>query len=293
VIALASLRALATVPPEDDRPLPRALTVDRRGDFTIRNGFIPSAVEAKGNRLVIDSLLAGFKIGPGPTRVSGTRQVPVIPIRFKNTTAAEPIDLTKLQNELFGQWPTGSLTDFYLENSYGTFTLTGVVGPWRQVSLKDVDYEGQKVSASEPCNGLCSTAQLRALFQEAIGLDLTFDWARFDSDRDGLVDFVIFVQPERGGECSGSTNIWSHQGNFDDRGGPIPTASRGADGKVISINDYVIVPALACNSSTMIQIGVFAHEIGHAFGLPDLYDTDKETNGNSAGLGNWCLMSGV
>jgi hypothetical protein len=51
------------------------------------------------------------------------------------------------------------------------------------------------------------------------------------------------------------------------------------------------MPALACNGTTMIQIGVFAHEFGHAFGLPDLYDTD-DSNGDSEGVGNWCLMAG-
>jgi immune inhibitor A len=36
----------------------------------------------------------------------------------------------------------------------------------------------------------------------------------------------------------------------------------------------------------MIEIGVFCHEYGHTFGLPDLYDLD----GSSNGVGGWCLM---
>src|SRR5262249_55453671 len=58
-------------------------------------------------------------------------------------------------------------------------------------------------------------------------------------------------------------------------------------GGFIKIDDYVVIPALACDNATMIQIGVFAHEFGHAFDLPDLYDIDQ----NSSGLGNWCLMA--
>ena len=42
------------------------------------------------------------------------------------------------------------------------------------------------------------------------------------------------------------------------------------------------------NSGPIKTIGVFAHEFGHIFGIPDLYDTD----GSSEGLGNWCLMAG-
>jgi len=34
-------------------------------------------------------------------------------------------------------------------------------------------------------------------------------------------------------------------------------------------------------------IGVFCHELGHAFGLVDLYDTDN----SSYGTGYWSLMS--
>ncbi|MCK4773481.1 MAG: immune inhibitor A, partial [Candidatus Krumholzibacteria bacterium] len=45
-------------------------------------------------------------------------------------------------------------------------------------------------------------------------------------------------------------------------------------------------PGFNCGGSTIIDIGVFCHEFGHAFGLPDLYDT----NGGSAGVGHWGLM---
>src|SRR3712207_2107900 len=55
------------------------------------------------------------------------------------------------------------------------------------------------------------------------------------------------------------------------------------------IDDYVIMPALACNGTTMIPIGVFSHEFGHAFGLPDLYDTRSPPE--SAGVGGWDLMA--
>jgi immune inhibitor A len=34
-------------------------------------------------------------------------------------------------------------------------------------------------------------------------------------------------------------------------------------------------------------IGVYAHELLHGFGLPDLYDTDDGSNG----VGRWCIMS--
>jgi hypothetical protein len=67
------------------------------------------------------------------------------------------------------------------------------------------------------------------------------------------------------------------------------TNDTGKSGFKIRIDDYVVMPAVACDGTTMIQIGVFAHEFGHAFGLPDLYDTDND-NGTSEGVGGWDLM---
>src|SRR5690606_39615492 len=59
---------------------------------------------------------------------------------------------------------------------------------------------------------------------------------------------------------------------------------------VIIDGDYAIQPEVngGSNQGPIITIGVFAHEFGHIFGIPDLYDTDN----SSEGLGNWCLMAG-
>jgi hypothetical protein len=42
------------------------------------------------------------------------------------------------------------------------------------------------------------------------------------------------------------------------------------------------------NSPGDITLGVYCHELGHVFGLPDLYDTDYTSNG----VGYWSLMAG-
>lgn len=38
--------------------------------------------------------------------------------------------------------------------------------------------------------------------------------------------------------------------------------------------------------------GVSCHEYGHQLGLPDLYDTTPDVNGNNQGLGGWDIMAG-
>jgi M6 family metalloprotease-like protein len=239
----------------------------------------------------------------GPTRVEGTKRIPVVTIRFKNT-AAPPFPVARLQQELFdGPWPTGTMKQFYLENSYQALTVEGTVTPWATAANADTFYEGADfIEDGHPthCWGTCADAKLKALFEEAVRAQgAAFDWGAFDNDGpdgepnsgddDGLVDFIAFVQPESGGEC-GTSNIWSHRSTLTDWGGAISTSSARKNGGKIRIDDYVVVPALACDGTTMIQIGVFAHEFGHAFGLPDLYDTNRDVGGYSAGVANWCLM---
>ncbi|RKZ17605.1 hypothetical protein DRQ53_02905, partial [bacterium] len=77
-------------------------------------------------------------------------------------------------------------------------------------------------------------------------------------------------------------SAWASSG-----GVPFVTGDSSASGGQILIDDYTIQPALGCDGESRIEIGVFCHEFGHAFGLPDLYDT----SGGAAGLGHWCLMA--
>lgn len=207
--------------------------------------------------------------------LTGTFRVPVIPILYANTTAT-PYPAASLQERLYGT--TGlTLTTYYDEVSRGLFHLTGSVYDWVRVSNNDTYYEGS-------ANGLDPQfSRLGELMAEALDkLDATVDFSVYDYDGDGYVDLVAFVHPETGGECSNdSSNIWSHRWVLEAwLGRPYVTN----DG--VKISDYVIQPAYNCGSADMIDIGVFAHEYGHALGLPDLY----ATNGANGGIGVWGLM---
>ena len=108
-------------------------------------------------------------------------------------------------------------------------------------------------------------------------------------DDDGFVDFVAFVHPERGAECGTNGNIWSHRFSlsgwlaaYGEGTGLYTTNDARTGGGFIKVDDYTIQPVLNCNNFSLIDIGVFCHEFGHAFGLPDLYDTD----GGSQGVGH-------
>jgi M6 family metalloprotease-like protein len=181
--------------------------------------------------------------------------------------------------------------------SAGRFTVTGKVFGWVQVPEPKQTYVGPS-----GCNGICRNARLGELLVAALtASDPQIDFSRFDNDGpdnvpnsgddDGFVDFVAFVQPDVGGECAlpANDNIWSHRYSLMSwNNDNYQTQDTGKAGARILIDDYVIVPALDCDGRTMIQIGVFSHEFGHAFGLPDLYDSNAPAE--SEGIGGWGLM---
>ncbi len=97
----------------------------------------------------------------------------------------------------------------------------------------------------------------------------------------------------RSAPSAATTNIWSHRwvvGGWPEFSNqPWVTNDARTGGGNIVVWDYTIQPALGSDNGCgtgINEIGVFCHEFGHAFGLPDLYDT----NGGTQGIGHWGLM---
>jgi M6 family metalloprotease-like protein len=230
------------------------------------------------------------------TAVHGKQSIPILTAKFADTPG-DPIVLKDLQDLLFGPKP-GTMTAYYNEVSLGKFTVTGVVSEWVKLGKNGAYYIGPG-----DCNGICRTnySKLDEFVRDVLTLnDGNVDYAKHDNDGpdgdpnsgddDGIVDFVAIVQPQYGGECRAGSRIWSHRYALTEltQRGMFETNDAAANGQKIRINDYVVVPAQSCKG-TMSTIGVYCHEFGHAFGLPDLYDTD-DSNGQSAGVGGWDLM---
>ena len=245
-------------------------------------------------RPVLEGVFGSAEAVPeaGPT-VGGIRYLPVVMGDASDKVGTHAA--ANLQAELFGSWPTGTMTDYYDEISYGQFQVTGSVYGWYRLPQTMSYYEG-----TSGCNGLCSYPTCAGKFV----LDVVtlanadgVDWSQYDNDGpdgvpnsgddDGYVDTIVIVHAGNGGECGGNNAIWSH--SFFLRGWGIPaytTSTPSASGGFIKIDDYIIQPEISCYSG-MIEIGVFCHEYGHALGLPDLYDTSQAGNG----IGNWGLMA--
>jgi immune inhibitor A len=105
------------------------------------------------------------------------------------------------------------------------------------------------------------------------------------------VDLVVFIQPTLDGACGGASNnhLWSHRFVLYT---PYSTHSSAPLGGFEKVRDYILQSgvggATACDGTQIMPIGTVAHETGHGFGLPDLYDTGIFTS--SEGIGEWGLM---
>jgi len=171
--------------------------------------------------------------------------------------------------------PTGSLKEFYLENSYGSLTVNGNSYGWFRASQSYKYYtnycDGSMGFGTYPNNA-------QRLVEEAIDLaDPYVDFSQFDTDGDQTVDALFIVHAGRGYDESGDEcEIWSHSGGISEV---------YRDG--VFLFSYTLQPEENWYGGGMAPIGVYCHEFGHILGLPDLYDYDA----SSAGCGHWTLMA--
>lgn len=247
----------------------RRLALTRANDFAALNahfsGGRPSASAAQA---------AG-------SAVAGTLRVPVLVGVFSDSTQVLRPDTASLRTRLWSTAPVPpySVTTFYAEMSNSLVQVTGDVIGWFALDSASTWYEG-------PNNGLDPTTDhtgdfIRELLDAA---DPLVDFRIYDSDNNGRVDLIAVLHPLKDGACR-TTHLWAHRWVYSGWSG-----SPYATGDGVSVNDYMLQSAVGgpsgCDSTQIMPIGTFSHELGHGFGLPDLYDL----SGNTNGIGHWGLM---
>ena len=198
-------------------------------------------------------------------------RVPVILVDFDDNEAARNDHPSAYYDELLfslDEYETGSMRDWYSENSDGAVHIIGQVIGWFRMEEDYSYYVNEQFGIGNyPRNSQRLAEDLVQIADEDI------DYGEFDNDDDGQVDAVFIVFAGEGAEENPRNEdlIWSHSWRLRMR----------IELDNVDVYDYVVVPENG-------RIGVFGHELGHAlFGLPDLYDT----RGGSAGIGNWSMMS--
>lgn len=232
--------------------------------------------------------------------VTGDFVVPLILGLFSDSRGAVP-SAAEIQREYFDGPSSrdGTVAQYYEEVSGGRVTLTGETFGWVSSSLTRTQATG-----GPAVQGLAAGTTGPFIVDVLSRMDDgSIDWGRFDNDGpdgipnsgddDGAVDILAVLHATSGAECGGRVDqIWSHRWNLASAAGLFETqgyvtASPAAGGGTIRVNDYVIQPSRDCQDVGLAEIGVLAHELGHGFGLPDLYCTGRC---GSAGIGNWGLM---
>lgn len=243
-------------------------------------------------------------IGPRDGVVAGEFLFPLILGYFADDSVAPAYDAVEVQREFFeGPNSRGqTIPEFYTELSGGRVVLTGETQEWRQAALT----RGEVTAGVAGLAGSGIGAFIHSTLTQVD--DGSIDWGRFDNDGpdgvpnsgddDGFVDVLTVLHPTQGAECGGAgqqRRIWSHRWTLSaagaSAGSPLrefETSSPAAAGGRIRVNDYTVQPVLSCDGVSINEIGVFAHELGHGFGLPDLYCTAGGCS--SAGIGRWGLM---
>ncbi len=221
--------------------------------------------------------------------VTGSLRVLVILVHFRDNradTAAHTLD--NYEELLFSveSFPTGSLRDYFHEVSNGKLDIVGDVTEWIMMPMSYEYYVNQY--------GFYRTKELA---RNAVALvDPFIDFTRYDNDGpdgepnsgddDGIVDAVFIIHAGPGAEETlRGSDIWSHKSSLIDWQGIGYMTDDG-----IEVGPYTVDPEEHYfdfgTPKNIISIGVFAHELGHILGLPDLYDV----SGTSYGIGLFGLM---
>lgn len=173
---------------------------------------------------------------------------------------------------------TGSVHDYFLDQSYGLFDLTfDVVGP---VKLPNsYKFYGGNITKSDGSSGDDNSKIQQMIVYATNAVKDEVDYSKYDWDGDGEVDQVYFIYAGKSeADHAGEDYIWPHAFAVYNR-------NLTYNGK--RIFTYACSNELNADG-THSGIGVACHEFSHCMNLPDMYDIDYSGEDN---LKEYDLMS--
>lgn len=238
----------------------------------------------------------------------GEKHFPVVLIEFSDvhfSTDNPAQDFYNLCNqENYSEYAgKGSVRDFYMASSNGLFKPTfDIYGPIRVSKTSEyyVAKDATNVWGAGKYGRYGEALSEAMLKLKADGVD----FAKYDNDDDGDIDFVYFYYAGYGQADSGKEDtIWPHQSDFYNSVlllglAPIefdsPTGMKRFGPYATSNELRGYVPS-GGKQPYLDGIGAFCHEFGHVLGLPDLYDAPRQSGTSSVYTktpGKWTVMDG-
>ena len=195
------------------------------------------------------------------------------------------------KNEAFDTWlnqegystdgGTGSVKDYYRDNSMGRFIPNfTVLGPFT-LPQKQTYYAGNSEETGEDTNP-------RAMIVDACNLAKAahpeIDFSIFDNNNDGLMDNVNVIYAGYSEASTGNADdMWPHSWTLEEEAITIDN---------VKINAYACsAEFVGASGEKMDGIGTFAHEFGHLLGLKDVYDTDQYYDGYGLDPGQYSIYA--
>lgn len=270
------------------------------------NGFLKPAVNGQAvvNRARQQSINSPKRRSitpPNKTTTIGTVRIPVIIVQFSDVaftvTGGDPgTAFSNMLNQAGYSYngAVGSVADFYHDNSNDAFNpIFDVYGP---VTLsKTQAYYGSPYEGDGPNDDKAA----EALYEAALWLDANTDinFGQYDGDGDGEIDMTLmYFAGTNQAEGGGADKIWPHQWYVSsayyyahqlDSSFDAIDPNHSFDGK--TLNRYFCTSEINY-LGTLAGIGTTCHEFAHSLGLPDVYDTNYETYGESGGTYNYDTM---
>jgi len=238
-----------------------------------------------------------------PIKSKGVQKVPVVLVAFADKAFSKGDNVEEVNayyqkfcnGTMDGKLYTdhgshGSVRDYFVEQSDSVFFPEfTIIGP---VTLdNDCAYYG---ADSLEVNGKMTYRgrdfNYNQFTKEAIAkaMQVYTQWSDFDNNEDDAIDMVFFIYAGLGQNSGGDTNcLWPKE----------TTSSTTINGTVFSTSgctcearpESYTTDSLGNRIITSIKpdgIGVFVHELSHALGLPDFYDTRNV----AFGMDLWSVM---
>ncbi len=199
----------------------------------------------------------------------GTPKMLVLLVDFDEYPARAADTPEALAGKIFGaggEFPYESLTNFYRRSSYNKLNIQGDVLGWF--------HAGKRADVPNTMAGR------EALIKRALESYTDYDFARYDNNGDGVVDYFAVIWTGPLGEWA--TFWWGVAPKFADK-------SFKLNGKSFYSYSWQGIVQKWDDPDSKFKINTLIHETGHALGLPDYYDY-KPGVGPDGGLGYLDMM---